>query len=200
MNQEVNPIAAARDGCPHSVCPWYLGYLLASPMRRLFENPEKMLSPLVRPGMTVLEPGCGMGFFTLPLARLVGTGGRIVCVDLQPKMIDALKRRARKAGLSDRIEAAVCEPDDLGLSCWEGRIDLALAIHMVHELPDVPGFLGQLHRALRPGGRLLILEPKGHVRPEQLEATVAVAEALGFSRGPAPGLEHRLAVVLTTPA
>ncbi len=72
----------ALSSCPHGVCPWYLGYLLASPLRRLLENPERMLRPYVRPGMTVLEPGSGMGFFSLPLARLVGAEGRVVCVDL----------------------------------------------------------------------------------------------------------------------
>jgi len=69
------------------VCPWWLGYLLASPIRRLLHNPTRILTPFVRPGMTVLEPGPGMGYFTLELARLVGTSGRVVAVDVQPKMI-----------------------------------------------------------------------------------------------------------------
>ena len=53
----------------HRVCPWWLGYLLASPLRRLMANPRKLLAPYVHEGMTVLEPGPGMGFFTLELAR-----------------------------------------------------------------------------------------------------------------------------------
>jgi hypothetical protein len=57
---------------PGRVCPWWLGYLLASPMRRWLENPTKLLAPYVQQGMTVLEPGPGMGFFTLEPARLVG--------------------------------------------------------------------------------------------------------------------------------
>jgi len=79
------------------VCPWWIGYLLASPLRRrLGQDPVKILSPYVREGMTVLEPGPGMGFFTIPLARLVGPSGRVIAVDLQPKMIESLKRRAAK--------------------------------------------------------------------------------------------------------
>ena len=62
------------------VCPHWVGYLLINPLRNLFENPNKILGPFVQEGMTVLEPGCGMGYFTLPLARMVGPKGRIVAV------------------------------------------------------------------------------------------------------------------------
>jgi SAM-dependent methyltransferase len=178
----------ATSSCPHGVCPWYLGYLLASPVRRLLENPERMLRPYVRRGMTVLEPGSGMGFFTLPLARLVGAEGRVVCVDLQRRMIDGLRRRARKAGVLDRIEMAICSPDDLGIGEWAGRIDLALVIHVIHEVPDANRFLRQIHAALRPAGTLVIIEPKGHVTPARFEEMLALAETVGFSRdqqGPA---------------
>ena len=132
--------------------------------------------------MTVLEPGSGMGFFSLPLARLVGAQGRVVCVDLQPRMIEGLRRRARKAGVLDRVETAVCSSHDLGIGEWAGRIDLALVIHVVHEVPDADRFLRQIHAALRPGGTLVIIEPKGHVTPGQFEETLALAEAVGFSR------------------
>ena len=56
----------------HRVCPWWLGYVLASPVRRLLQNPAEVVGPYVRPGMTVLEPGPGMGFFTLEMARQRG--------------------------------------------------------------------------------------------------------------------------------
>ena len=84
----------------HRVCPWWLGYFLVSPLRRLVEDPEKIVGPYVSEGMTVLEPGPGMGFFTLEMARRVGSSGRIIAVDLQPRMIASLKRRAarRSAG------------------------------------------------------------------------------------------------------
>jgi ubiquinone/menaquinone biosynthesis C-methylase UbiE len=147
----------------------------------LVESPERLLGPLVRPGMTVVEPGCGMGFFTLPLARLVGPTGKVVCADLQPRMIDGLSRRARRAGLSDRIHALVCTEDDAGLGAFAGAADLAVAIHMLHEVPDVSRLLTQLHAALRPGGLLLVVEPKGHVTPDDLVRTLALAAAAGFT-------------------
>jgi len=55
------------------VCPVWVGYLLASPIRKLFQNPPKILSPYVENGMKVLDIGCVMGFFSLPLARMVGS-------------------------------------------------------------------------------------------------------------------------------
>ena len=90
---------------PRRVCPWWLGYLLASPVRRMFQHPAQMLAGHVRAGMTVLEPGPGMGFFTLELARLVGGSGRVIAVDIQPRMLDGLRRRAAKAGVLDRVDA-----------------------------------------------------------------------------------------------
>ena len=182
---------------PGHVCPWWLGPLLASPIRRLFESPEKLLGPHVRAGMTVLEPGCGMGFFTLPLARLVGPSGKVIAVDLQPRMIEGLRRRARRAGLLDRIEALVCAADDLGLGRWEGRIDLAVAIHTVHETGDDDRFLGQLARALRPGGALFLMEPRGHVSREAFAATLAAAERLGLVERERPAVRKKLSAVLT---
>lgn len=191
------PTAGPSSTCSHRVCPWYLGYLLASPIRRLGGSPERLLSPLVRPGMTVLEPGCGMGFYSLPLARMVGPEGRLVCADLQPKMLEGLRRRARRAGLLDRIETVACEPGNLNVEPWAGAVDLAVAIYMVHEVPDAAGLIRQIHAALRPGGSLLVIEPKGHVTAAQFEATIEAATTAGFTAGPAPVNSRALTVLLT---
>ena len=74
-------------------CPWWLGYLLVTPLRRLKEDPRKILTPYVRPGMVVLEPGPAMGFFTLELARLDGPDARLVAVDLQERMLAAIAKQ-----------------------------------------------------------------------------------------------------------
>lgn len=166
----------------HSVCPWWLGYLLVNPLRRLIEPPERLLGPFVRPGMTVLEPGCGMGYFSLPLARLVGPEGKVVCVDLQEKMIAGLVRRARRARLADRIVALASSEHDLGLARFAASAHLAVALHMVHEVPDQRRFLEQMRDVLRPGGLLLVVEPRGHVTPKAFEQTLAGAEQVGFRR------------------
>ena len=121
-------------------CPWWMQYVLVSPLRRLFDNPKTHLGPHVRPGMTVLEPGCGMGYFSLPLARMVGASGRVLCADVEHHALERLEGRARRAGLAERIVAAPCTPAALGLAEWKGRVDLVAAMHMFHEVAEPAAF------------------------------------------------------------
>jgi SAM-dependent methyltransferase len=162
------------------VCPWWLGYFLVSPLRRLWQPPEKILAPFVREGMLVLEPGCGMGFFTLDLARIVGPNGRVVAVDLQDRMLAGLRRRAARAGLLDRIDVRPAQANRLGIADLAGRVDVALALHVVHEVPDAAGFFAEIAASLKPDGRLLFVEPRGHVSADVFGASLAMAEKAGF--------------------
>jgi ubiquinone/menaquinone biosynthesis C-methylase UbiE len=131
--------------------------------------------------MLVVEPGCGMGFFTLELARMVGPAGKVVAVDLQPRMLSGLARRARRAGLADRIEMRRASGDRLGLADLDAKADLAVAIHVVHEVPDPPAFFAEIARALKPGGCLLVVEPKHHVSVEELDGELRAAAAAGLA-------------------
>ena len=164
----------------HRVCPWWVGYLLASPIRRLLQKPEVILAGQVREGMTALDVGCAMGFFSLPLATLVGPTGRVVCVDLQERMIRSLEKRARKAGLLDRLETRVCSATSFELDDLKDTVDFAVAFAMLHETPDAAAALAQISSALAPGGRLLISEPSGHVSAAAFDESVTAAEACGL--------------------
>ena len=173
-------------------CPFWVGYLLATPLRRLVEDPHARLAPYVREGMLVLEPGPAMGFFTLELARLVGPAGRGVAVDLQEKMLAALRRRAQRAGLADRIETRCCTADDLGIGDLAGIVDLVVLFHMLHEVSDQHRFLRAIHAALKPSGGVLIVEPRGHVSAEAFQASLARAQSIGFEIAePAQGKKLR---------
>jgi SAM-dependent methyltransferase len=185
---------------PHRVCPWWLGYVLVSPLRRLVEPPGALLGGLVAPGMLVVEPGCGMGYFTLELARMVGPGGRIVAVDLQPRMLAGLRRRARRAGLAPRIDARLAAPGRLGLDDLAGSADLAVAIHVVHEVPEPRRLFAELARALRPEGRVLLVEPRGHVSPADVAAELDAAADAGLVLVEPPPARGRLAALLRRPA
>lgn len=159
------------------VCPWWLCYSFDNPLRRLFQDPERLLAPYVKPGMTVVDIGCGMGYFTIGLARLTGPEGKVIAVDLQQQMLDALGRRSRRAGLADRIVLHRCSKTSLGV---EESVDFALAFWMAHEVPDQPRFFGEILALLKPRARLLIAEPKYHVGRKQLEQTMAVSRNAGF--------------------
>jgi len=178
------------------VCPWWLGYSLLCPVRRWIEDPEKMLAPYVKECMTVLEPGPGMGFLTLPLARLVGSAGRVVAVDIQAKMLESLGRRAAKAGLLPRIETRLVQPDSMGLGDLKGAVDFVLAFWMAHEMPSAEVFFLEAAEALKPGGMLLLAEPKGHVKPEKFEQELAAARAASLEIGERPVTRRSMAAVL----
>ena len=181
---------------PHRVCPWWLGYLLASPLRRIVIPPAKVLAGHVRPGMTVLEPGPGKGFFTLELARLVGGSGRVIAVDIQPRMLDGLRRRAAKAGVLDRVDARLAAPDSLDIADLEGLVDFTLAFYMVHELPSAAAFFREVGRASKPGARLLLVEPAGHVRASLFDAELQAAGEAGFTLVESPSVRRSRAALL----
>jgi SAM-dependent methyltransferase len=181
---------------PQHVCPWWLGYLLINPLRRWAQNPEKLLASYVREGMTVLEPGPGMGFLTLPLARITGPTGRVIAVDIQPRMLESLRRRALKAGLLPRIDTRLAQPDSLGISDLKGAVDFVLAFFMVHEMPSWERFFSEAAATLKPGGLLLLVEPVGHVKPEKFQHELEAAKAAGFEATDRPAIRRSLAAVL----
>lgn len=181
---------------PERVCPWWLGYFLASPIRRWLTDPTAVIQPYVHEGMTVLEPGPGMGFFTMELARRVGPKGRVVAVDVQPKMIAGLKRRGAKAGMLDRIDARVSPPESMVLNDLAGAVDFTLAFAMVHEMPDATRFFAEAAAASRPGAKLLLAEPAGHVKDAKFDEELQAARQAGFVVVELPKIRHSKAALL----
>jgi len=180
----------------HRICPWWLGYLLASPLRRLLQDPVAIVKPYVREGMTVLEPGPGMGFFTLEMARRVGASGRVVAVDVQPRMISGLKRRLAKAGLLERTDARLSSSDSLGLQDLQGKVDFALAMAVVHEMPSSSRFFAEVAAAMKPGATLLLAEPSGHVKKDAFDAELQDAAAAGLEVMDRPAIPRSQAALL----
>ena len=178
------------------VCPWWLGYLLASPIRRWMQDPAKLLAPYVHEGMTVFEPGPGMGFFTVELARLVGHTGRVIAVDLQPKMIIGLERRVLRAGMGKRLEARVTTPESLGVHDFAGQVDFTLMFAVVHELPSVDNFFAEVAEVSKPGAAVLLVEPAGHVKPAAFEAELQAAAQAGFEVVDRPSIRRSHAALL----
>lgn len=178
------------------VCPVWAGYLLVSPLRKLLHNPKKILSPYVKEGMTVLDIGSAMGFFSIPMANMVGPKGKIICVDMQKKMLERLQKRAAKAGVANRIEMRLCDQNSLHLQDLKGAADLAVAFFVVHEVPDHARLFSEIAAALKPGGNLLVVEPKGHVKEENYNCSIEEAQRHGFTMVERPKIRRSRAVVL----
>lgn len=180
----------------HRVCPWWIGYILASPVRKLLHNPHRILAPYVKDGMTVLDFGSAMGFFSIPLAQMVGPAGKVICIDLQEKMITRLKKRAQKAGVAARIETRFCTQDSLGLEPLAGAMDFALLFAVVHEVPAREALFAGLASALKARANLLVAEPRGHVSAEDFARTLSVAKAHGFVEAGTPRIARSHTVLL----
>lgn len=179
-----------------AVCPWWLGYFLASGLRRLVQDPAAILGPYVTEGMVIFEPGPGMGHFTLELARRVGSRGKVVAVDVQPRMIETLRRRAEEAGLAGRIDARVGPGDGMGIDDLRERVDFVLAFGVVHELPDRDRFFAEASDALKPGGRLLLAEPSFHIPEREFEAAIEAARGCGLYPDSRPAIRWTRSAVL----
>ena len=179
------------------VCPWWFAYTFDNPLRRIFHKPERMLSPYVKEGMTVLDAGCGMGYFSIGMARMVGDSGRVIAIDLQERMLAALGRRAARAAVSERIVPRLCEQDNLGVA---EPLDFALAFWVVHETPDRTRFLSEIANALKPGGRLLITEPLFHVNADNFNQTLQAAASAGLRLTGSPRVAFSRTAILEKPA
>ncbi len=178
------------------VCPVLLGYYLASPVRKLVQKPHKILAPYIREGMTILDVGCGMGFFSIPLAEMVGEKGKVICVDMQDGMLRGVLKRARKFGMSSRIEIRLCSQHTLSLQDLAAGVDFALVFALAHEVPDPDRLFSELVGCLAPSGTLLLAEPKGHVSQKEFASTISVARRQGLAVVQAPEISRSRSVLL----
>jgi ubiquinone/menaquinone biosynthesis C-methylase UbiE len=159
------------------VCPWWLAYTFDNPIRKLFHKPQTMLTPYLTAGMRAIDVGCGMGYFSIAMAKMIGDKGKVFCVDLQSKMLEVTEKRARRANLNGRMAFYRCEPDNLGIS---EKVDFILGFWMVHEVNNQKAFFSQLQSNLNPGGRILIAEPKMHVADVDFQQTLEIAQSAGL--------------------
>ena len=162
-------------------CPWWIGYLLINPLRKISLNPNKILKPYIKPGMRILEFGPGMGFFTPEIARLCGESGRVIAVDIQKKMLDTLRKRMKKKNLDSRLETLLVSAGGDWTAGNEESIDFLLAAAVVHEVPDQLQLFKRFHTVLKKNGRILFAEPKGHVNEKDFQESLELAEEVGFT-------------------
>lgn len=185
--------------CDHIICPASASGMLDNPIRRLIQSPERIVGPYIHRGDTVLDIGCGSGYFTRPMARMVGDAGCVVAADLQKEMLGKLKDRAEREGILSRIHLHQTSPETLDLA-REGPFNFILAFYVVHELPDARHFFGEVANILRPGGRILVVEPKFHVSAREFEEMRLVAQKAGLVQEISPRILLGHTMLLYKPA
>ena len=159
------------------VCPWWCCFTFDNFLRKLIHHSKEILRPYVVEGNAVLDIGPGMGYFSIPLASMVGETGKVIVADIQPEMLKALQKRAMKAGVEKRITTHLCKADSLGL---DRQFDFVLAFWMVHEVPNPLAFFEEIKSLLKPSGKFLLAEPVVHVNHAMFEKTVKTAESVGL--------------------
>ncbi len=160
--------------------PWWAGYLLISPLRKLMLDPSEILGEYIQPGMKILDAGCAMGFFSIPMAEMTGPGGKVYCINPQKRMLPVLAKRAKRKGLSGIIETKECNFTSLMVDDLSSRIDLALVFAVLHEATDKAAFIREIASTVRPGGLFAFGEP--HViSGEEFDTELAMIEAAGFT-------------------
>ena len=172
----------------------YMGRTLATPMsyrgadwldredRETTEQPEHVLDVLgLREGSTVADVGAGSGYFTVRMARRVGPRGRVVATDLQPEMLALLREKVTAAKLANVVPLLATESD---AKLPRRELDLVLMVDVYHELPRPAETLAQVRAALRPDGRLALVEyraedPKVQIKEEHKMTLPQIQRELG---------------------
>ena len=166
----------------HRLCPLERAKRLDSIFRRWLHNPRKILGGYIRPGMTILDFGCGPGLFSIELARMTGENGRVIAADLQEGMLEILKSKLTESNRRI-IKLHKCQEDKIGVT---DKADFVLAFYVVHEVPSQEEFFREIMTILEPGGKVLMIEPKGRVTRKEFEEFVNIAISTGFKceKGP----------------
>lgn len=167
----------------HGVCPVEIAGTLDNQFRRWFQDPRKILRPYVAPGMTVLDFGCGPGFFSIDMAQMVGSSGRLIAVDLQEGMLRRFQNKIRGTVLEERVIMHKCGADKIGVT---EKVDFILAFYVVHELVHQANFFKEIKSILNVNGVVLVAEPPFHVSKKDFNRMLICAREseLAVHEGP----------------
>lgn len=175
------------------ICPVKRAGSLDSRIRRWFQNPQKILRPYIVEGMTVLDVGCGPGFFSIDMAYMVGKLGRVIASDLQDGMLQKVRCKIKGTELEERITLHKCEINKIGVT---DHVDFVLLFYMVHEVPNKFRFFDEIATILKPNGQILLVEPPFHVSKLAFEETIKKARDAGFSDTEGPHMHfHKTAIL-----
>jgi len=193
---------------PNGINKWYLGREIAHvmgpggipwldrPEREGEEHPVKVLEALeLKGGEVVADLGAGSGFFSFKMAPLVGDKGKVLAVDIQEEMIAVLQNRIQKQKLTN-VETVRCTETDPKLP--EGGVDLVLMVDVYHELTFPYEVMTAIRKALKPGGRVVLVEYRKEDKKVPIKEVHKMSEEQMKKEMAVVGLEH-LKTVATLP-
>ena len=175
------------------VCPVEMAGGLDNFFRRTFQNPKKILRGQIKEGMKVLDLGCGPGFFTMEIARMLNNSGKVIAADLQDGMLDIVRGKIKDSGLENIIELHKCSADEIGLT---EKVDFVFAFYVVHEIPDKDNLFREINSMLKENGKFYIVEPLFHVSKSEFEVMIDKLKSFGFEVIEKPGLLFSRAVLM----
>ena len=175
-------------------CPWWLAYTWDNRIRKTFHNTDVILKPYLKEGITALDVGCGMGYFSIHMAKYIGDKGKVISVDIQKEMLEILMKRSKQIGLDSIISPYLSQGDLSGIN---ERLDFVLSFWMLHEVDSQEELLKQIFALLKPGGKYLIAEPKIHTSKRYFKSMTEMCKNVGFSLEATPKITFSRAVLLS---
>jgi ubiquinone/menaquinone biosynthesis C-methylase UbiE len=143
----------------HFPAPAFIGRFLDSDLRRWMQPPDKIIERSgIKPGMRVIDLGCGSGAFTPFVAGVVGERGKVYAVDIQPAMLRQLEGKLDKAENQDIRNIELKQASAYELPFEDEAVDLVYMVTVLQEIPDRGRALREIRRVLKPGGILAVTE------------------------------------------
>lgn len=179
--------AGPVERTPAEVMSWRGADWLTRESRIAEEQPDRMLAALdIKPGQVVADIGAGVGYHVVRISPLVGPTGKVIGEDIQPEMIELMRQNVARLGLQN-VQLILGEPDDPKLP--DNAVDLILMVDVYHEFANPEVMLQRFRRALKPAGRLVLVEYRGEdpnvpIRPEHkmtIQQVRAEVEPAGFA-------------------
>ena len=175
------------------ICPVERAGSLDNTFRKWVQDPQKILAPYIAEGMTVLDIGCGPGFFTISMGKMVGKSGLAIASDLQEGMLQKVRDKVKGTELEERIKLHKCEENKIGIS---EQVDFILLFYVVHEVTNKKYLFAEIATILKPDGQVLMVEPPFHVSKSAFEKTIRIAREVGFTDTKGPHVLFSKTVIL----
>ena len=160
------------------ICPAERAGMLDISLRKSLQNPQKILKTFIKEGMTILDVGCGPGYFSMEIAKMLNGSGKVIAADVQEGMLNIIRKKVSGTSLEQRIELHKSDFESIGVI---EKVDFVLAFWMVHEVRNQEKFFEELASILKPNGLILIVEPKIHVTKTEFGTMVEKLKKYGFS-------------------